>query len=170
VDKIPPQDYLSRAVQALASSGRDMLHYVVEGDPVGDGTGERYRFAPLPAGLEGEPVPGRRSWLVSCVVTRRLWAAVRGYDEGFEGWGYEDVDFRERALTAGFRDWWLGGAFTFINHGEEDSTRFYAHKDKQATARQNLLRLEDRGRPVNPGGFGLTADYATHGTGVGPGE
>src|SRR5262249_57132449 len=98
IDLMPPPDYLARAIHALASSGGEMVHYVVEGEPIGDGTGERYRFAPYPPELEGKPVRGPKSWATSCIVSRRLWAAVRGYDEAFEGWGYEDVDFRDRAL------------------------------------------------------------------------
>jgi GT2 family glycosyltransferase len=163
VDKIPPVDFLTRTVAVLAAGHADMVHFAVTGEALADGTSERYRFAPRPLDLEGPPVPGERPCLITTTVTRTVWQTIRGFDEGFDGWGYEDVDFRERALAAGFRDWWLGGAFEFINHGAGDSTRFYRSQDKAETARLNLRRLEDRARAVNPAGFGRAANLKLHG-------
>lgn len=163
VDKIPPVDFLKRTVTILASGRADMVHFAVVGPAIGDGTGERYHFAPRPPEQEGPPVPGERPCLITTTVTRTVWESIRGFDEAFDGWGYEDVDFRERALAAGFHDWWLGGAFEFINHGAADSTRFYRNKDKAETARLNLQRLEDRARVVNPAGFGHAVSFKVHG-------
>src|SRR5206468_3632812 len=117
--------------------------------------GERYSFASLPAAEEG-PARPRECCVITPVVRRAVWETVRGYDEGFASWGYGDVDFRHRAVHRGYRDWWLGGDFVFLNHGAEDSTRFYRNRDKQATAARNLERLRDGTRPINPDGFGRT--------------
>jgi hypothetical protein len=38
------------------------------------------------------------------VVTRKLWNAVGGFDEGFEGWGWEDCAFSSASAALGGRE------------------------------------------------------------------
>lgn len=74
------------------------------------------------------------------VVARADFWRVGGYDECFEGWGGEDVDFFARLADAGctssaFPAWLLQP----IHHGEEDRTRFHAEKDREVNRRVNTI-------------------------------
>lgn len=42
------------------------------------------------------------AWTGNCCIPRALFEAVGGFDEGFVGPGWEDVDFANRLLKAGF--------------------------------------------------------------------
>lgn len=90
-----------------------------------------------------------------CCVSRSAWERVRGYDEAFEGWGYEDCDFYGRLEAANVRtgkreDCGLG----LIQHSEELSLKFYQEKDREKSSRRNSRLMQDRGREVNPVDFG----------------
>jgi len=51
------------------------------------------------------------------VVNRRLWDAVGGFDEGFQGWGWEDNAFRSACLTFGDGDFIrLEGTVWHLHH------------------------------------------------------
>jgi predicted glycosyltransferase involved in capsule biosynthesis len=59
-------------------------------------------------------------------VARRHFDAVGGYDEVFEGWGVEDVDFIERLLIGGLQQApFPGELLRAIEHGETERTRFH---------------------------------------------
>ncbi len=91
-----------------------------------------------------------------CVVTRKAWEAVRGYDEGMTGWGFDDIDFYDRITRAGLRQGILENCkLSLIVHDEAESTRFHAEKSKERSSKANGERMQNHGREINPGGFGL---------------
>lgn len=55
---------------------------------------------------------------VSCciAVPRRLWDRIGGFDESFEGWGYEDVAFRCAAETYAGPLMFVGGPIWHLHH------------------------------------------------------
>lgn len=55
-------------------------------------------------------------------ITRALWDTVGGYDEGFVGWGYEDVEFRLRCNRAGGEGWVPGPNFHLWHPVAADAT------------------------------------------------
>jgi hypothetical protein len=67
-----------------------------------------------------------------------LW--LRGYDEGIEGYGFDDVDLLYRALCAGFSAVFFGGKY--FSHTEDHRrhpTENYSHKDWKYQQRKNTL-------------------------------
>jgi hypothetical protein len=77
------------------------------------------------------------------VVSTGAFFAAGGFDDGFIGWGSEDLDLRLRLYLG------LGLAYTeapgdllrAIEHGDELRTRFYQEQDKTASHRRNLVRM-----------------------------
>jgi GT2 family glycosyltransferase len=52
----------------------------------------------------------RLFWSLSFAADAATWSVVGGFDEGYEGYGGEDTDFGQRAVSAGAALWWLGDA------------------------------------------------------------
>lgn len=160
-DIAPPTYFASKALTFLGAYGADYLHYAVDGESAFHTFDGAYSYNPLPYQLEGQyPItPG--PWAYMCSFMRpRVAELINGYDEGFQNWGYDDVDFKVRSDKAGVKDIIIGGQFTYLHHPEEESTRFYAEKDKAKSRAENRLRLEDKERTINPNGYGITKDYA----------
>ena len=90
--------------------------------------------------------------------------AARGWDEGMEGWGWEDVDFGNRVIakTTGPIEYIDGSLIQLIRHSEEHRTAFHAIKNRRVSRSQNRKRGRDKDRPINPLGFGLMASSVWH--------
>ena len=163
VDLIPPPYFISKALCYMALQDAPYLHYAVHSSPTIGGW-EHYSKPPLSVskqGIYGSFVPSDFS-LICSFMRKELWESVRGYDEGFSGWGFDDVDFRERVIAKNTKDCLIGGEFTWINHLEEESVKFYTNKNREDTREKNLARLMNRARSINPEGYGISEDYESH--------
>jgi glycosyltransferase involved in cell wall biosynthesis len=100
----------------------------------------------------------RRGGCGICLVRRKTFMDIRGFDEELEGWGYEDIDFRNRATTAGVVATYSPGLFSVRRHSVSARVRFY--RDKQVaggipvTNHRNKRRVQLRHGLPNPDGFG----------------
>lgn len=95
-------EQLRRAVTVARSSGRltyafDELHALTAAGTEQVLGGYRRSWEPLKKWTR----PGRLCASSAFVVPRALWDDVGGFDELFEGWGWEDVAFRRMATTLG---------------------------------------------------------------------
>lgn len=90
-------------------------------------------------------------------ITREAWATVNGYDEAFgSGYGFEDIDFYERAIRAGFaRVRWSSHGLVEIQHSDAMRGQHFPQQDLRKSKQVNLTRMRDHARQVNPDGFGL---------------
>jgi len=84
------------------------------------------------------------------VATREFWA-VHGADEGFVGWGAEDLDLRLRLhLKRSLRVVDIPIEFVFaIPHDDDLRTQFYSEKDKMASHTKNIQRLVDNAEAIS---------------------
>lgn len=92
----------------------------------------------------------------ACQAVRREWLlAVRGYDEKYVYWGYEDRDMFQRAKRAGLDIVWIHDKTSMLHqwHKKMDN-------DRVLLRHKNRLRYFLTGFIVkkNPGGFGLAAE------------
>lgn len=117
-------------------------------DPVCHGNGAFYLHTPSYAYNES---------LVSVArgIRAETFHDLRGYDESFEGWGFNDIDLKQRARSTGYSSSYLPGRVVFLNHGEEESTRFYKIKDRKISATKNQERMDLLDRAVNPQDYGI---------------
>lgn len=94
----------------------------------------------------------------SCAIARETFESINGYDETFEGWGDEAVDFFyrcERVLNVEQVASYKRILLKEIRHGDEDRTRFYVEKNPRANQTRSLYHRRGRGnRPINPAGYG----------------
>lgn len=94
----------------------------------------------------------------TCTIAVETFNEVRGYDESFEGWGDESIDFHvrcERVLTYHDISSYKRELLKHIPHSDEDRTRFYVEKNHRVNQHKSSRhRLAKKGRPVNPGGLG----------------
>lgn len=94
----------------------------------------------------------------SCAVARETFEAVNGYDESFEGWGDEALDFFvrcERILQVEQVASYKRALLKHIKHSDEERTQFYTEKNHRINQnRSSRHRRAKKGRPVNPGGYG----------------
>jgi len=95
------------ALERTATDGGPVLGYTERCHLAAAGTPRVLRLDPAHLDIRltgrtwGRWVRGRlRNSCSSCVaVTRGLWDGVGGFDEGFVGWGYEDIAFRVACET-----------------------------------------------------------------------
>lgn len=152
-DLIIPPDLLYRAVLACRESGRKWLLPAVQGKAVSLPPDDSRFWFPEPI-FAGPPSRGDFV-AVAKFVAADLFHQIKGYDELLPGWGYEDADLALRLYNATDRTHYLIPAnFIFLNHGVEDSVRFFENKNKAETAAQNLARVELHNRPINTDGYG----------------
>ena len=65
------------------------------------------------------------------VVSQEDFRRVGGYDDTYEGWGEEDIDFRDLLVESGLRPLVLSeGLFETIDHDDELRTQFFEQKDR----------------------------------------
>lgn len=76
-----------------------------------------------------------------CAVHAEAFRAVRGYDEAFEGWGAEDVDFVGRVENIARSQKFGAQAFRILEHDDSARTEFYRIKDKEESNRKNQQRM-----------------------------
>jgi hypothetical protein len=99
-DSFVGEDQLQVAIDGCWSDGRMWLAYTEYGYldwPMSDR---------IMAGYTGDWLPGVEFTMTntcsSMVVVRRdVWNQCRGFDEGFRGWGFEDIAFSHSAQTFG---------------------------------------------------------------------
>ncbi len=76
----------------------------------------------------------------SCLVSRRAFDLVGGYDEVITGWGYEDQDFYSRLIVAAVREVLFERYyFSAIVHSDEKRTEFSESKNRQDQFRKNFI-------------------------------
>lgn len=85
-------------------------------------------------------------------VGREMFHRLRGYDEGYEGWGGEDNDFADRCLNA-------GGGVHFLSAAQGIVVMHQYHDRMKRQRSQVVTRNRERYRktctqPVNEGGWG----------------
>jgi glycosyltransferase involved in cell wall biosynthesis len=154
VDLIIPPDLLYRAVVASQETGRQWLLPAVKGEAVSLPPDDSRFWFPEP--LEAGPPVNGDFVAVAKFVAADLFHSVMGYDEMLPGWGYEDADLGLRLYRATDRTHYLIPAnFIFLNHGVEDSVKFFDNQNKAETAAANLARVEILDRLINPDGYGL---------------
>lgn len=90
-----------------------------------------YQQSPL-----GKPLAALSEGLVIC--HRNAFDTLNGYDEVFQGWGGEDSDFYDRLMLCNvIRDYFPSQLVSAIAHGEEERTRFYPIKRREAYQMRN---------------------------------
>jgi glycosyltransferase involved in cell wall biosynthesis len=89
----------------------------------------------------------------TCVVTRELYYQVRGYDEGFQGWGRDDSDFYKRCAPYSTIAKYPASLLRPIRHSNEERTRYYEQSLHKSDAR-NLAYVAKRNGIINELGFG----------------
>lgn len=129
-DFLPGPDWLAR-VDAEFSAGADVVLHswqdVVEGQTVARECGQ-------------------------AAIASEWYHRLRGYDEAFIGYGYDDIDLYERARRAGadiHRVW----SAVRIGHGDEIRARD-GEGGMEATLARNRRIMDTPNRVVNPGGYG----------------
>lgn len=148
----------ARNIGGCAASGKAILFADADFLPGPDYTAQvldriRGGAEVVPSGYYGwgdhptEPQTGGQ-----CAMTASLFHRLRGFDESFEGYGWEDVDILNRAKAA-------GAAFRYVYHPGHiphslPHTKFFAEKDASRSAEQNFQRCLDHYRCVNPRGYG----------------
>ena len=90
-----------------------------------------------------------------CTVKTSLFHKVRGFDESFRGWGYEDNDFMQRIEQYGAVFRYDSNLVEMINHAPELRMQFYSAKDFMVSRNENMDRLANRRGRVNPHGYGV---------------
>lgn len=76
------------------------------------------------------------------VVAKEDFLRISGYDEVFEGWGWEDFDIRERLdLANAVERTFPSTLLTEIEHSDTERTRFHQQKAMNVSAKQNLVYM-----------------------------
>lgn len=99
------------------------------------------------------------SYCGACIVKTEIFDYVRGFDENFKGYGYEDADFYRRVwdetgspILIHYPD--IG----YICYDQYESVKNFTEKDMEASKAANLKIRELRTGRVNDFGFGLTGE------------
>ncbi len=100
-------------------------------------------------------LPGAADRCGTCAVSRRVFHLVRGYDESFRGYGFEDLDFYGRCQQHGPHREYDYRELAVILHSDASRTRFCEQKDKKLSGQGNRRLAAARQEPVNPAGYGL---------------
>jgi glycosyltransferase involved in cell wall biosynthesis len=130
-DYILPFDFVQRNIQAMTLNRLDLL-------VCADGPG---------------------AFFGCFFITRSAFHRVRGFDERFENYGYDDTDFLWRCRRALLRwSWVLAGGLEKIPHTCEESIRHVRQKDQAIGLDENLKIMQNTRRRINPDGFGLYAN------------
>lgn len=77
----------------------------------------------------------------SLVVTRRLWDGVGGFDENFEGWGFEDVAFSHACQTFGGGVARIPGGAWHLHHPSSPENN--ASSPEWIANRERMMRYHD---------------------------
>jgi glycosyltransferase involved in cell wall biosynthesis len=103
----------------------------------------RERIEPLmQPGVFLLPDPRPAELCGALAVAKADFDAAGGYDEAFEGWGWEDFDMNERLRLSGLQArTFAGGLLTSQRHGDAERTRFYAIDDPVVSGRLNQVYL-----------------------------
>lgn len=107
-----------------------------------------------PSVLYRPKVPGAGELCGNCAVRQSTFHAVRGYDESFCGYGFEDMDFYNRCEAVGPVELFDPRQVAFLRHPDALRTRFCEEKDKRRSGTANRRRAAERTGPVNPLGYG----------------
>jgi len=89
-----------------------------------------------------------------CVVDAGIFHEVNGYDESFEGWGWEDSDFWLRCQAYGHAARSDGALIQMIGHPKAQRVAYHATKNPKKSKQMNMERAKQRIGPVNPDGYG----------------
>ena len=93
--------------------------------------------------------PGNPALIGILVTSTESFIKAGGYDEGYVGWGCEDLDLRLRLHLAGsvFRAL-PEGALASIPHGDDLRTQHYAIKNHWVSRAVNAIRMEKQIRAL----------------------
>lgn len=121
-------DQIEAAIDVAARSGRLVLAHDHKYDLPEDATRRILAGHAAPAGVAAElDLPYERNTFSSVVVVpRKLWDAVGGFDEGFVGWGWEDLAFFWACRSLGFGYHRVGGAVYHLWHPRERADTYDA--------------------------------------------
>lgn len=89
----------------------------------------------------------------TCCVSTKAFHTVRGFDESFIGWGFEDTDLYNRVIKVTTRGRFNGQLLRPILHDDCERVRYSHFTDKQESRLKNRELAAKRG-VVNPNGFG----------------
>lgn len=131
IDYVLPKDYLSRSMDLMGDNG--MLNVKL-------------------ISSDGKP------WFCgACCVKSELLHYIRGFDESFLSYGYEDSDFYRRIWDETGTDTltWIA-PIGLISHEEWDSVKHFPEKNKDISKKENLHIRENRTTRINPFGYGVT--------------
>lgn len=82
-------------------------------------------FSALECGLEDLETGWHYVWTCNVSVRRDRLLAVGGFDTGFRGWGFEDVEFGYRLARSGATFRWVPDAMAFHVHRDPVSAQMY---------------------------------------------
>lgn len=86
---------------------------------------------------------GRKSSWGRISLRRTDFLSLGGYEETLTGWGQADLDLIARAKRElRLNSVSLSQFDRYINHSDEERTRYYDNKDKRATRQSNIKRLK----------------------------
>lgn len=91
----------------------------------------------------------------TCVVSTDLFDQVRGYDEGFQGWGSEDSDFYARCMRIAPAAKYLPALLRPIQHDDQERVRYYGDASRQASHRRTNAYQRARSGGINACGYGV---------------
>ncbi len=86
----------------------------------------------------------RRDRLGTCIVSQSLFHKVRGYDEQFVGWGYEDNDFYRRCRLKACMGHYDGKLLRPIAHKDDLRFQFHAMQFRKRCLKINKARARER--------------------------
>lgn len=93
-----------------------------------------------------------------CCIPAATFKEIRGFDESFEGWGWEDIDLKSRADKAGKVVDYPASLFKVMKHKRAESVQYY--KDQRVkgnipvTNGINKKKARNRKGLPNPDGYG----------------
>ncbi|MGB0591158.1 MAG: glycosyltransferase family 2 protein [Myxococcota bacterium] len=121
-DMIFAPNFLETLLDVQAQGG-DRAFVLCQSRDLPEGLAERlWTVDDLPS-LVGQSQYRARQGTGACqMATRAFFERVRGYDEGYKGWGQEDTDMTFRAARAGLTHRWVEGS-TAMMHQWHPSNR-----------------------------------------------
>lgn len=86
-----------------------------------------------------------------CMVWKRDFMAVRGYNEVVDGWGFDDIDFYNRLdqkFSIDHRAFSFG--LTTIKHADDERVKFYRVKKLRASDKVNAVMVQKEFKSLIP--------------------
>lgn len=146
-DVIVPPNQVSAAVEFVERTGAPAIAFKIRTEINEQITAKILDFQDVEWGRLPEKVL-RNSCSAANVIRRDLWDAIDGFDEGFVGWGWEDVAFMYATQTiSGQRTVRIPGTLWHLWHPR--TTEKVNHQDElqEANRKRHLLYQHANNRP-----------------------